>query len=179
MLVLYHYTSDAWKLGDFGLTAEGTSKKEKDTFFSRGTQSYRAPELVQKGRFSNRTDIWAVGCIFYELIYRDKALVSDIAVHEYTCEGASSGAPLLPGRESEFITREYIRSFVERTLLSTLDIDRLHRPSATDLHAHFGSIFPSLSRILRPFLLAEDLYSITGRKSSRSTPRIPEGSPEG
>lgn len=177
--MLYHHATDAWKLGDFGLTAEGTSKKEKDTFFSRGTQSYRAPELVQDGRYSNRTDIWAVGCIFYELIYHHKAFGSDVAVHEYACERSSSGAPLSPGTESEYVTRDYIRSFVERTLLSTLDIDRLRRPSAINLHAHFGSIFRSLSPILRPFLLAEDLYSITGRKNSRITARIPEGSPKG
>ena len=33
-----------------------------------GTRYYRAPEIILEGNFSNKVDIWAVGCVLYELV---------------------------------------------------------------------------------------------------------------
>jgi serine/threonine protein kinase len=76
ILVLYSHTEQAWKIADFGLTVEGTSKKAHTTQYSKGTCSYRAPELIQlddKGTYTNKVDIWAMGCILYEIVFRSKA----------------------------------------------------------------------------------------------------------
>jgi serine/threonine protein kinase len=66
--VLYCRLEYVWKLTDFGVTsvAMGTSKT---TIYGRGTSGYRAPELFNPGKsyYSNRSDIWALGCIVYEL----------------------------------------------------------------------------------------------------------------
>jgi serine/threonine protein kinase len=59
LLVLYCPQGNSWKLTDFGICSEATSKKGRPTMHSRGTSSYRAPELlVDEATFTNRVDIW-------------------------------------------------------------------------------------------------------------------------
>jgi serine/threonine protein kinase len=48
IVVLYSGTVDTWKIADFGLTAEGTSKQARTTRYSMGTPCYRAPELMRE-----------------------------------------------------------------------------------------------------------------------------------
>ncbi|GMI43947.1 hypothetical protein TrCOL_g7095 [Triparma columacea] len=55
------------KLCDFGLATElaGTDKLAKTV--GVGTPYYMSPELVNNQRYDERSDIWSVGCIIYEL----------------------------------------------------------------------------------------------------------------
>jgi len=74
-----------WKLADFGTCSEATSKRFNTTRFSRGTPCYRAPEILDEAPvFNNKTDVWALGCIVYELFAKAKAFSSDWAVHTYS-----------------------------------------------------------------------------------------------
>lgn len=57
-----------WKIGDFGYTKEGTSVYAVYSTKQLGTSSYRAPELLQFGYFRPAVDVWALGCIFYEMV---------------------------------------------------------------------------------------------------------------
>jgi serine/threonine protein kinase len=64
LVVLYSSARECWKIADFGCTAEATSVHAPTTVMVRGTTSYRAPELLeQPGNFTNKVDIWAMGCI--------------------------------------------------------------------------------------------------------------------
>jgi serine/threonine protein kinase len=87
LLVLYSRRANLWKLTDFGLSAEATSKKEHLTRYSRGTSNYRAPELlpelVENPTFTNKVDIWALGCIMYELVTLKKAFASEWNIQSY------------------------------------------------------------------------------------------------
>jgi serine/threonine protein kinase len=50
---------------------------------ARGTESYRAPELlgvIGEMRYSPKSDIWSVGVILYELFMRKKAFAGDLGV---------------------------------------------------------------------------------------------------
>ena len=50
---------------------------------ARGTESYRAPELLGvlgDMRYSQKSDIWSVGVILYELFMRKKAFAGDLGV---------------------------------------------------------------------------------------------------
>jgi serine/threonine protein kinase len=84
--VLFSYIHRRWKIADFGFTTEGSSDRLKLTDFGRGTSAYRAPELLQEiGGYHSKSDIWAFGCIAYELFTGKKAFLSDwdVKVYEY------------------------------------------------------------------------------------------------
>jgi serine/threonine protein kinase len=84
-LVLYSSKNQHWKIADFGTSSEATSKQFCTTRYSRGTSSYRAPEILdqQNPRYNNKADIWALGCIIYEVFTGTKAFNSDLAVFAY------------------------------------------------------------------------------------------------
>lgn len=82
--ILYCASQNAWKIADFGSAADATSKHAQFTEFSRGTASYRAPELLgEYPVFTNKVDIWALGCIIYELVSQERAFHDDYAVRQY------------------------------------------------------------------------------------------------
>lgn len=54
-------------IADFGAACTDDECYEEDF----GTRYYRAPEVVLQGEVSNKVDIWAAGCILYELINGD------------------------------------------------------------------------------------------------------------
>lgn len=88
--MLYCIPDHTWKVADFGLTSEGTSTRHISTEFSHGTPGYRAPELLNSdvANFTNKVDIWAMGCILFELATGAKPFVTDIAVLEYSRGGS-------------------------------------------------------------------------------------------
>ena len=54
------------KMGDFGLARELDSQSK----FARtnvGTPYYMSPEQTNGLKYDERSDIWAVGCVLYEL----------------------------------------------------------------------------------------------------------------
>jgi serine/threonine protein kinase len=83
--VLFSKKDRAWKLVDFGLTCEVTSKTLQSTEFANGTPGYRAPELLneEKYTYNDKVDIWAMGCILYELVVGKKLFPSDLTVLEH------------------------------------------------------------------------------------------------
>jgi tetratricopeptide (TPR) repeat protein len=74
----------AWKIVDFGIASQATSKRPMVTRYSRGTEGYRAPELiVDPYVFTNKVDIWATGCILFELLTGQMLFKSDFAIRDY------------------------------------------------------------------------------------------------
>lgn len=69
------------------MASESGSSGSQPTQFSRGTTSYRAPELFgETPKYSKKVDIWALGCITFELLTGTKAFPSDWSVIEYLKE---------------------------------------------------------------------------------------------
>jgi len=123
---------DAWKLADFGATSEGTSKGRFTTVYSRGTPSYRAPELLTATPFYNaKSDIWAVGCIFYELTAKAKAFIGDIGVHIYATSPRNLSIP--QSRFDWTIEQGARREDMELLIAQMLKVDCKARPSSSDL----------------------------------------------
>ena len=66
------------KIGDFGVSKQLKSYKTYAlTRKKLGTEYYAAPEIVTKGIYNEKSDIWSLGCIIYELLtlntyYKDK-----------------------------------------------------------------------------------------------------------
>lgn len=92
---MYSTASAAWKITDFGLAADRPSTAPLLTENSRGTSSYRAPELLQEDSvFTETVDIWGLGCILFELVVGKRAFTGDWAVREYIVSGRLIPVPL-------------------------------------------------------------------------------------
>lgn len=71
-------------------TATGTSKQLHPIEAQRGTACCRAPEvLAECATYNNGADIWALGCILFELCTGKKAFHSDWATRDYAVSNTS------------------------------------------------------------------------------------------
>jgi serine/threonine protein kinase len=144
MSVFYSSRSEHWKIGDFGLTAEGTSKRAQTTFYSRGTAGYRAPELVRElGTYSSKVDIWAIGCIFFELIFLTPAFSNDFYVGEYyrRCQSSKEQVEMSLDSLAEVFPDSDSRNSAVYSIHAMFEIDPLRRPSTQDIRKRLSGIF--------------------------------------
>lgn len=54
------------KLGDFGLSKSMGSAAFANTYV--GTPYYMSPELFNESAYDAKSDIWALGCVIYEMV---------------------------------------------------------------------------------------------------------------
>jgi tetratricopeptide (TPR) repeat protein len=123
--------ANVWKVADFGCTVEGTAVRPRPTVFSRGTNGYRAPELLRTiPHFTNKTDIWALGCILYELVMAKRAFENDWEIGMYPSRGAivvnQSGYP------------EQFQNEASKFIASMLHVNPRNRPAAAQLVSTFS-----------------------------------------
>jgi hypothetical protein len=131
--VLYSRRQNLWKLADFGLSTEATSKGARPTLFAKGTTSYRAPELLkEEPTFTNKVDIWALGCVIHELATGKSAFLADWAVQQYSFERSPIAIefPWLP---------KFLQHSVSVNINGLLNRDWKGRPSATNVCLSFLS----------------------------------------
>lgn len=65
---------DAPAPGDFGLaTYRGTGDSEREDTNLVGTPQYLSPELLSQRGYCFQSDLWSLGCVFYELTARRPA----------------------------------------------------------------------------------------------------------
>ena len=55
------------KIGDFGISKQLKSPIDYTESKGIGTLSYMAPEMIREHKYNHKVDIWALGCIVYEL----------------------------------------------------------------------------------------------------------------
>lgn len=110
-----------------------SSKTAKTTQFARGTTGYRAPELVYEERtFTKKVDIWALGCILYELVVGKKVFPFDFDTREYAAAKKMLQVPLPNSIEDN------VRSPLSNLIREMLRINPNDRPSAEELNELFG-----------------------------------------
>jgi Protein kinase domain len=122
-LVLFQ--DGCWKLADFGLTSEATSNILVTTSKAAGRNAYRAPELLvdEKAVFNNKADMWALGCIVFELFSGGKkAFSNDFEVYQY---GKAKKTPYNLAKQLDSIGKYYLQGLLE--------CDPNNRPSSTKL----------------------------------------------
>ncbi len=115
------------KILDFGLAllTEDSRLTQIDT--TLGTVAYMSPEQVQGVKVDHRADIWALGCVLYEMVcgqrpfqgVYDKALLYEI-VHEEpeSLTGLRTGVPV----ELEFMIGKCLAKDAEQRYQNTADI---------------------------------------------------------
>ena len=45
-----------------------------------GTDGYRSPEQIQFAPISDKTDMWAIGCIIFEIMSKDLTLIFNLSI---------------------------------------------------------------------------------------------------
>ncbi|KAJ3365906.1 G2-specific serine/threonine protein kinase [Allomyces arbusculus] len=115
------------KLGDFGLSTQvhgGGGQAFARTFV--GTPFYMSPELVNETSYDEKSDIWSLGCLIYELCALEPPFrgTSHRQLHDNI-----RNARYLP------IPTDYTRTLRE-AIASMLQVTASRRPTAADLMQH-------------------------------------------
>jgi len=135
LLVLYFSKSSVWKLADFGLSTEGSSKRNLPSKYSSGTPGYRALELMDSegdpAMYNNKVDIWAMGCILYELATGTRAFKTDHAVISYSLSPKAKEVVLDNTFDSDSIKA------ITKHIADMLQISPSDRPSTSILSKEF------------------------------------------
>jgi len=137
--VLFSQKDKCWKIADFGTASRATSKRLNTTRYSRGTASYRSPEILDgsNAKYNNKTDIFALGCIIYEIVTGTKLFFDDMAILNYSLTGVLGLAILWP--KASLALPDRLRC-LERLVSSMLEIDPLGRPNAREVQTQLASI---------------------------------------
>lgn len=136
--VLYSRQCNQWKIADFGISSQATSKHAVTTRSARGTGGYRAPELFKDlATFTNKVDIWALGCILFELTTGKKAFEDDWSARDYyvSTSGLQVSFPQVP-KILQLHLLEIIHELLQR--------NQQQRPRVADLCPIFHSYCPFL-----------------------------------
>lgn len=56
------------KIADYGFSKMMDEPKEK-FYYNVGTPLYMCPQSIMQNKYSEKSDIWSIGVIFYELLY--------------------------------------------------------------------------------------------------------------
>ncbi|XP_059098247.1 serine/threonine-protein kinase Nek8-like isoform X1 [Tigriopus californicus] len=127
-------TMDHIKIGDFGISKILTSKSKAFTVV--GTPCYISPELCEGKAYNQKSDVWALGCILYEMCTLKRAF-----------EAPTLPALVLKIMRGKFnpIPSHYSTSLRD-FLGSLLAVDPIQRPTLGMLMAH-PWLAPTLYRI--------------------------------
>jgi serine/threonine protein kinase len=116
----------------------------------RGTPSYLAPELVcreyeESGRYkiTNKVDIWAVGCILYELVFRRKLFASDEHIIEHRLLSRTITLPFDSDLAGVSFNDSW-KDFLSKNIRAMLKIQHTERPTASDLKMIFETAFTNI-----------------------------------
>ncbi|XP_071994372.1 serine/threonine-protein kinase Nek8 isoform X1 [Engystomops pustulosus] len=112
------------KIGDFGISKILSSKSKAYTVV--GTPCYISPELCEGKPYNQKSDIWALGCVLYELASLKRAF-----------EAANLPALVLKIMSGTFapISDRYSPE-LRQLILSMLNLDPSKRPQLNDIMAH-------------------------------------------
>lgn len=130
---------NTWKIGDFGFTVHGTSKNLISTDLAKGTKSYRAPELLQEqSKYNNKVDIWAMGCIFYELVTQQTAFRDDYETREWSFSNQEKMIPL------DIVLDETSKNVISQLINQCLNPEPKERPTTKSI-CRLLQCYPGLS----------------------------------
>jgi serine/threonine protein kinase len=145
-----HFVSNNdWLLTDFRFAVDGGEDGEDGIIASsnrRGTDTYRAPELLKLKQCSHKSDIWAIGCILFRVATMNKrcAFQSDWDTFVYYSNLDASIPKLIGEDNTELVAKFKDLPFYQHlnTLIAAcLDRDPLNRPTALDLYNQFEALW--------------------------------------
>ena len=143
-----------WLITDFGFSTLLYNQSEEYSNDRRGTEGFRAPELLEgvdnerPGRICLGSDIWAIGCILFKLSTTNKrnAFHSDFAVWDYRkTEGI---VPQLNASDNHYLNQEIVFNGVKQPIWVVINgilgqcfaKNPMARPSARNLLDDFVNL---------------------------------------
>eukprot|EP00039_Didymoeca_costata_P007607 m.101671 g.101671 ORF g.101671 m.101671 type:complete len:698 (+) comp13751_c0_seq2:108-2201(+) len=111
------------KIGDFGISKVLSSKSKANTVV--GTPCYISPELCEGKPYNQKSDIWALGCVLYEMVSLRRAF-----------DAANLPALVLKIMRGTFapVSDSYSED-LRKLILSTLHLDPRQRPRPSEILA--------------------------------------------
>lgn len=157
--VLYSLQENRWKLTDFGLACEATSKRALSTANGFGTTCYRAPELLmgeeETLKFTNKVDIWALGCVLYEIVTSQSAFSNDYDTRDYAVMGHELQPVVTP-------LSEFFDHHVSQAIIDLLNREWQSRPKTSDVLSLVRSHIQLLSLPIAQTLVGLHSYPSSG-----------------
>ena len=102
--------SESVKLLDFGLA--DMSGKNRNGSEIKGTINYFAPEIINQGKIDSRTDIFAIGILFYEML-TGKAIYLDSTVGSIL-SSTSSSLRFNQNLDLDYIANRHLREIIRK-----------------------------------------------------------------
>ena|ERR1700737_917590 len=93
----------------------------------RGTEMYQAPEFYKENgpcKITNKVDIWALGCIIFELVFEKRAFQTGHAIMRYDSSDQPLQIPFGPYMDQD------VRTQLSRIIDSTFNRTPSRRPRA-------------------------------------------------
>ncbi|XP_034280413.1 serine/threonine-protein kinase Nek8 [Pantherophis guttatus] len=142
------------KIGDFGISKILSSKSKAYTVV--GTPCYISPELCEGKPYNQKSDIWALGCVLYELASLKRAF-----------EAANLPALVLKIMSGTFapISDRYSPE-LRQLILSLLNLEPSKRPQLDEIMAEALCVQPLLN-------LYTDVGSVRMRRPEKSWKGVP------
>jgi len=151
-----------WKLADFGFSSDAHSKSFVSSASSKGTSGYRAPELLEdSGYYNAKVDIWALGCILYELATNKKAFPNDYAVFQAKVSGS------IPDIDLDNAFDDNDKASIRNSIYSMLQIMPNSRPSSVQLANDFARNLEGLQIASPPDVRIDQHFQMKPRTVDR------------
>lgn len=132
-------------LSDFGLVHGQTMDSLTVTGDVIGTPGYMAPEQVAGDKSTAAADVWALGCILYELCTGSQAFESSGT--QALLLKIAAATPIRPSRLDASFPKE-----LETLILSMIAKDPAARPTAKQISEHCQSLLKQGLKARRPWL---------------------------
>lgn len=138
IIVFNQENSTVFKFTDFGLSKQSCAQEENTP--RPTTFPYQSPEIILGGKYTNKSDMWTIGCILWELLTGTMFLLGDT-------ERAEERIHEIIKKHPEEITREDIR-----TINGTEKASRKLPPSEKTWDYYFPRIDRNILSLLKGLL---------------------------
>ncbi|XP_038075513.1 serine/threonine-protein kinase Nek8-like [Patiria miniata] len=158
--ILLNKRRDVVKIADFGISKILSSKSKAFTVV--GTPCYISPELCEGKPYNQKSDIWAVGCVLYELLTLKRAFEADNLPALVMKIMRGSIAPI----------SDRYTDYLKRLLLQMLHLDPDKRPSINKVIAEpiiiktLANVYMEIGRVKCPLKIPKP-FVVTNSANSK------------
>ncbi|XP_075928890.1 serine/threonine-protein kinase Nek8-like [Petromyzon marinus] len=161
------------KIGDFGISKILSSKSKAYTVV--GTPCYISPELCEGKPYNQKSDIWALGCILYELASLKRAFEAENLPALVLKIMSGNFAPVSDRYSGE----------LRQLVVSLLNLDPSKRPQLSEVLSHpvcmsaMIRLYMDIGRVPARFVSATNQISPSVSASRPTAPVSGDGAPAG